>query len=726
MYQSRYHYENTLLSVAIDSLTGELLELIYKPTGENLIKNSSFLLHQPFQLFASLGEQKIRLFGGDAYAIARDAQLKPKIAHEETENALLIRVSYDKLTDGEKSYEIPLRYQIELPKDTSELHWQLSLSNRQPELLIEDLRFPCLNGVYLGETWKDDTLVYPYNAGLKIQNPVEFFCEKSPCIYWKWQEYRYIYSLGNIASGPDQDGLYAMDFSYSGPLSMTWLDYYGEDIGVYFANHDFLHRTCSLRAETYGTSSPGMNFSFVHHPYCENGENWNSPPLVTAVHQGDWHRGAEIYRTFRQNNAPAKKPKRPDWFEQSAGLVAHYDFKYQNGGVVHRYEDIPRLLDEAREMGLNHLLLAGWHHDGFDHGFPEYYTDADLGTEEEFREAVGRVRKKGGHLSFYINSRIANTKYDSTGAFTAENAVLQKDGSPFVEAAGNRDLNFAVMCVHSPEWRRRLQSAVRYATDRIGADGVYLDQLAMAPPCICHNPSHGHSWDNWNKGYRSLLEQINKDAAIDTPTAIIAEGVSDAYNADTSGFLISTFSYYCTGSFPELYKYTFPEQILVDMLYPESNMAMRPVHIGQASTDLINKAFVTGSYFWIYDLVDDNTFHRDPKQLRYLKDVITLRTYWLQTFGHGIFRDTDGLLEIPGALVKRFELPNGVLLAITQKQAAHRESSMEYHASIAGATVYTVKDAAVQKRPMPYSIQEGKVTFSLPDEPVSLIVFENI
>ena len=725
MYQSRYHYENTLLSIAVDSLTGELLELIYKPTGENLIKNSSFLLHQPFQLFAAIGEQKIRLFGGDAYSIARDKQLKPHITQEENGEKICVQVSYDKLTDGEKSYEVSLCYRIELPRERAELHWQLCLSNHQPELLIEDLRFPCVNGVYFGKSWEDDTLVYPFNAGLKIQNPVDFFCQKAPCIYWKWQEYRYVYSLGNIAIGPDEDGLYSMDYSYSGPLSMTWLDYYGEDIGLYFANHDPLPHNCSLRAETYGTGSPGMNFSFVHHPYCVHGSEWTSPQLVTAVHQGDWHRGAEIYRAFRQSHSPIAQPKRPKWFEESAGLVAHYDFKYQNGGVVHRYEDIPRLLDEAREMGLNHLLLAGWHHDGFDHGFPEYRTDEDLGSEEEFCKAVRTVRDKGGHISFYINSRIANTQYDPSGTFTAKNAVLRKDGSPFVEAAGNRDLNFAVMCVHSPEWRGRLKAAVQYATQQIGADGVYLDQLAMAPPCICHNSSHGHAWDDWNDGYRSLLQQMNEKSSPDTSMSILIEGVSDIYGADSSGHLISTFSYYCTGAFPELYKYTYPEQILVDMLYPESNMAMRPVHIGQVSTDIINKAFVTGAYFWIYDLVDDNSFHRDPKQLRYLKDVIALRSYWLKTFGHGIFRDTDGVSEVPGVLVKRFELPGGILLAAAQKHADCEKFSVQCRQQIAGAVAYTVIEGEVKQYPLPYHFKQGKVTFSLPKEPISLIVLNN-
>ena len=205
--------------------------------------------------------------------------------------------------------------------------------------------------------------------------------------------------------------------------------------------------------------------------------------------------------------------------------------------------------------------------------------------------------------------------------------------------------------------------------------------------------------------------------------SMLVEGVSDAYRGETSGSLISTFSYYCTGSFPELYKYTYPEQILVDMLYPESNMAMRPVHIGQASTDIINKAFVTGAYFWIYDLVDDNSFHRDPKQLHYLKDVIALRNYWLQHFGHGVFRDTDGILEIPETLVKRFDVPHGVLLAVARAECSSTECAILSHNRITEAAAYTVTKGIVEKYPLDYKHTDGKWTFPLPQKPISLIVF---
>ena len=50
---------------------------------------------------------------------------------------------------------------------------------------------------------------------------------------------------------------------------------------------------------------------------------------------------------------------------------------------------------------------------------------------------------------------------------------------------------------------------------------------------------------------------------------------------------------------------------------------------------------------------------------------------------------------------------------------------MEYSSKIAGAAVYTVKETAVQNARCPLA-QEGKVTFSPPQEPISLIVFDNM
>lgn len=725
VYLSRCHYGNGLLSVAVDSLTGEILELINESSGENLIKNSAYTLRQPFQVWAGAGGETVRLFGGNVYEIARDAALRPQISSEELPGVgVRVTVQYEKLSDGEKSWDLSARYTLELPAGRPEALWRMSLENWEEELTVKDVRFPILNGIYLGESWEDDTLVYPYHAGLRISDPVTVFASPHQCIYWKWQEYRYGYETANPATGPDGDGLYALECAYSGNLSMTWLDYYDGGMGIYFANHDPEPRTCSLRAETFGPKSPGMNFAFVHHPALEAGERWESPELVSAVHEGDWHQGARLYRAFREQHEIVVPSARPAWFEKSPGLMAHYDFKYQNGGIVHKYADIPRLLGEARELGINHLLLAGWHRDGFDHGFPAYVPDGDMGTPEELRDGIRNVTDRGGHVCFYINSRLANVKYPELREFIQDNVIVRGDGTEHIECYGNQDIRFAAMCINTAGWQEKMRETLRVITEEIGVDGVYLDQLAMAPPGLCCNKAHGHERDRWNRGYQALLDAIirrREEAAPGAPMSIIHEGVSDSYGGFSSGQLISTFMYHHIGAFPELYQYTYPEQILVDMLYPEKNMAMRPVHVGQASTAILNRAFTAGFYYWIYDLVDDNTFIRDPGQYAYLKNMIALRSFWLSEFGRGLFRDSDGVEADGPALVKRFDLPEGLLLACAREKGREETAAAVVCCGAAAVSAYTAEEGGVQEVPCAWKMEGSVLRVELPQTALALI-----
>lgn len=74
------------------------------------------------------------------------------------------------------------------------------------------------------------------------------------------------------------------------------------------------------------------------------------------------------------------------------------------------------------------------------------------------------------------------------------------------------------------------------------------------------------------------------------------EGCSDLYGNLVDGQLVSTFSYYFSGAYPELYRYANPEQTLVDMVYPRRNNVMRPEHIGKRSTEMINRTYINNCY----------------------------------------------------------------------------------------------------------------------------------
>ena len=678
MYESRLHATNGVVSLALDARNAELLELVNERTADNVIKSNCHpQAVSPFVLEIPREGGGLRRLCPPRYAqILRDPSLAPDIRVEQEERSARVRIDYPAVVEGDARRDVRVQVEIRLPEGDCRTQWKISLENGLEEE-IQRVQFPCLGGIYLGDTWEDDEIVLPDNAGLRVKNPVRRLAEPPRVVHWKWQEYCYGYGLNGPCGGKDERGSHVLEYRYSGSGSMLWTDLFdvGENAGLYLTCRNDGLRLKAIRCETFGEERPGMGVAIVHFPCLQGGARWEGEPCVLALHEGDWHWAADDYRAWRTGLPQAMARRhRPEWFEKSAGLVAHYDFKYQGGGVVHRFRDIPELLLQARDMGMNHLLLSGWNFDGFDHGFPQYWPDPELGSEQELREAVHKVREMGGHLAFYINSRLCNTKYADRQDCIRRSAIMRRDGSLSIERYGAADLSFACMCNQDTAWRDEFVGVVNYLTHDIGADSMYLDQLAMARGELCYHPGHAeHAGDpaGWNQGYEKMLAQM-RESYDEGGMALLYEGVSDIHGWGASGQLISTMFSLNSGSYPELYKYTFPEQILVDMMNPRRNSGMRAEHVARRSTFLLYRAFVTGSYFWVYDLEMDNTFRRDPEQYARLQKTVALRNAWLAAYGQGTFRDTVGLGACaPGMLAKRFALEGGTLVAwANEKRAA--------------------------------------------------------
>lgn len=629
-------------------------------------------MHQPFSLVlqaASDNPERRTAWPARHAQIMANAGLQPKIGCvQAADGSQTLTIHYPDLCSDGGQVGIAASCEIVLPPDGCTLSWRLQIDNHTGSL-IEKVLFPSVHGIYLGDTWEDDTLVYPYFAGEKTINPVAVYAGEPVRVSWKWQEYKYTYLYAGRPGVQARDGAYVREQPYAGPLSMLWLDYADPDHGLYLACHETGGKVLSLRTETFGPAQPGMGLSIVHHLFQEAGR-WTSPVCTMALHPGDWHWGADHYRMARRAQDGLQTKTRPDWFAREPGLAAHYDFKYQHGGIVHHFRDIPDLHCQARAMGLNFLLLSGWHQDGFDNGFPEYRPDPDLGSEQDLIDALAAVRAAGGHVIFYVNARLTNTRYAHRSDQREQHCARKADGSLHLEQYGDRGITFATYCANSPVWQQELADVVTYLTDTVGAAGVYLDQLGMAPPVFCFNPQHKHHPADWNLGYQAFFRKLFPRYAPDQAPAIIYEGVTDLYGAGVSGQLISTFVHHHGGAAPEVYKYTHPDQILVDMLYPRRGQAMRPVHVAQQGRAMMDRAFVIGSFYWVYDLEEDNSFSNDPENLAHLKKMTALRRFWLERFGHGTFRDTEGITAVTeGIKVKRYCLPDqSVLLAVANPQ----------------------------------------------------------
>lgn len=678
----RLRFGNKYVEFAFNENTGELLELINKRTGENLIKNHWQNRFMPFQIEISHINKN-----SDTIILGPGPDSEPEFIIQEISNDQKeLKVLFDclsgrdilmqNMSNNKRLYKIAVTYSVKIFSNSPETFWYIEIFNNEDNVRINNVMFPCIFGIYIGESWMDDELVYPYIAGEKIINPVENFAKPPKLIRWKWQDYEYVYGMDGVFTR-QEDGAYVREFNYCGAASMMWMDYFEKTQGVYIASYDSSFPITGIHAETFGPNNPGMGFFIRKYPEILPNKRWTSQPYAVAIHEGDWHWGADRYREWLETYI--KKAQRPQWIEKSPGLIAHYDFKYQSGCIVHTFNDIPELFDKSKNIGIDHLLLAGWHTGGFDNGFPLYRPDMDLGSEDDIKNKINDVKQKGGHISFYINSRLCNRRLKSYEKFMNESGIVMSDGSLASENYGNQE--FVVMCPNDNGWQTYLKNVVNWLVEKLSVDGIYFDQMSMAPPYLCYSSSHGHDTPaQWNKGYISLLKHINyiydekfKKQGSEKP-ALFIEGCGDVYGYLVSGQLISTFFYWHCGAYPELYKYTFPEHILIDMIYPSKGQVMRPVHVSQVARELLNKAFIIDSYFWIYDLEEDNTFYKDPEMLAYLKKVIAFKKFWLERFGHGIFKDDIGLYcEDKAIIAKLYYLlndtkNNSFLIAIWNKK----------------------------------------------------------
>jgi hypothetical protein len=266
---------------------------------------------------------------------------------------------------------------------------------------------------------------------------------------------------------------------------------------------------------------------------------------------------------------------------------------------------------------------------------------------------------------------------------------------------------------------------VNYLTHEIGADSMYLDQLAMAGSLKCYNPAHHEHAGNpaaWNQGYEKLLDSLRANYDPEG-MALIYEGCNDIFGPGASGQLITTLGGPLLGRFPEMYKYTFPEQILVDMMNPRRNTGMRPEHVARRSTEFLHHAFVIGAYLWCYDLEWDNTWRRDPEQHLRLRKIVELRKTWLENYGHGRFTDTVGIVSAPeNAFVKRFAIDGGVLLACACEQGLAGEVVLPYSGEKT-AFVQTYDDPQPKKMDI-LRTENGKLIVTLPQSEMAVIALK--
>lgn len=527
--------------------------------------------------------------------------------------------------------------------DAALCRFSFKSSNKTFSLKSVKLELP--NCVLPSKSGDEEFLVYPKAAGMKIQNPLKEFFVPRQEDRADWKDRQLAVWKRGFGDGSESEK-YCLSYN----PSMSWLEYYCSEGGIYLASHDPEFNKIELEAEA-ARSEEGLSLRVIKKFNIETYECRTD--FVIGAHSGDWHRGAQIYRAFF-NSLGFEIRGTPDFMKESPGMVCHYDFKWQNGDINHHFKKIPEIFSEAEASGIKNILIAGWNLNGFDKSYPEFRPDPNLGSEQDLIESIKLAQAKGGRVFLYVNAYSFDVSSPEFEKYGKKCAVKLEDQSIKKRVWGS--VAMAGMCNSSLIWREKVKENVRYVIEALGADGVYIDQLSVLPE-ICCDKEHDHK-ESWIKNNLRMINEIRNELgpSYDGKIFLFSEWLTDLLAVELNAQLVHTcwmggLKY----AFPEMFKYAFPEAPMLDQVQQKPWEGNPRWVEGSHTKDVICRMFINGILFWVYDHLLENPDIRD-----FLKNAFQLRKRLGTYFDKGRFMDDDLVENVPdGVAVKSYDLPDG-------------------------------------------------------------------
>ena len=509
---------------------------------------------------------------------------------------------------GGKAFELNLKIWTE----GAMVRFSASLRNDEPHTIVRELQYPLLGDMHIPEDYK---LLTTHTGGQIFDNPVWKISnvDVRPLYMTPAQKFRQ-YDLQyprNAAANcfafvGERDGLYFG--SHDTSLQQTWhgLRTYPDEISPLAAlGRDDKGNVISSEVEGGVEKSPighvtedfkHLEAGFYRYPNAMCGDTWSNDASVIVPYEGDWTATSRIYRRWADSwwhHDPV-----PQWVQDMTGWQ-RIIFKHQYGEYLRTYGDLPgRIAAAGESVGCNAVLAFGWWDEGMDNGYPNYSPDASQGGDEALKKAIAIYRQGGAsseHLpvnrlllyfngrlidvesDFYRNgggSRVANK--DNTGREFTEHYKFTGEGTTL----GYYDSRtFVIADMSKREWRDQL---IRWA-DRamsLGADAVFYDQLGVAEEFPGWDLSREYPvQDIFTGRYKAdALKEIRDHIKARNPEfALGTEWLSDCTSQFCDFVHIVEFTA-LPESFPEWFRYTFPEVIWSDRCVRDDNDVPRRVN----------------------------------------------------------------------------------------------------------------------------------------------------
>lgn len=605
-----YHLRGSNIALTFDTKNHCLSSLINLETGSELI---AFPSVQPIFGLVVLDEINGTFNRRTVYPKC----MAKCVSHDENKLILV----YENMGDEQLDISCVLTINV---GEEAVIHIHIDNNQRMP--VVEVL---CLivDGIVMGQSNKDDYCLYPHHAGEKTQNPIEEYASERIQQLWRAQSCM----VGSH---------YLREINYCGLASMTWMFYGDLREGLYIASHDDRFLLTGVIAGTGWPNRPAMCFGFREHNRIDKGESWNSGDIILRLGNGNWHWGAQRYRRWIE--PLLQFDNNPVFLKDQYALNQCYNFK-KDGGIINNFADIPSMFETGMKYEVSHILIASWNRKGFDCNYPEYYPDMELGTAMDLWRGVDKINKNGGFATFYINARLFDLESDFYKSLGQDMAIKNENQRILTEQYG--PVKFSVNCPSDQMWQKLLIDTAVFTAKTYGFRGVYLDQLASAEPFACYDMKHSHSnIGGFNQGYIWILSEIKRQLKENNPDAfLMTENCGDIYGAYVWGNL--TWNIQPFDEFFNMFKYTFPEYVQVNMVNPRRWIQDRAEQNRWFTRDIV-RAVLLGGIFWV-GLT--SRFENDPERETLIKRVLAFRKSINSVIAKGRYCDDCGINIKAGA-----------------------------------------------------------------------------
>ena len=252
-------------------------------------------------------------------------------------------------------------------------------------------------------------------------------------------------------------------------------------------------------------------------------------------------------------------------------------FKHQYGEYLRRYEDLPgRIFEAGEKAGSDAVLAFGWWKEGMDNGYPDYTPDDSQGGDAAWARSIAEYKAKGGHLILYYNGRLIDNEsgfyksgaaskvsnHDNTGDEFTEHYKFTGQGTTL----GYYDSRtFVIADMSRRAWRDQLLAWADRAM-ALGANSVFYDQLGVAEEFPNWDLSREYPVpDVFTGRYKAdALREIRDHVKARNPEFCLGtEWLSDCTARYCDFVHIVEFTA-LPESFPEWFRYTFPEVVWSD------------------------------------------------------------------------------------------------------------------------------------------------------------------